>query len=159
MTREGHFLNDGLQPLLGFPSTLFPLFLGQNSYSRDREGTKTGGAPLALLLHHSREKTHIPGNLPLPASSLSTPPRLVSSYLTGCGATLSWRMVIKERKGKERIGKETGGDLVLNMNRLRERLTSARNVSTEKTETANTQGTKLGGSWVACATSLCLHVR
>lgn len=157
MTREGHFLNDGLQPLLGFPSTLFPLFLGQNSYIRDREGTKTGGAPLALLLHHSREKKHIPGNLPLPASSLSTPPRLVSSYLTGCGATLSWRMVIKERKGEERIGKETGGDLVLNMNRLRERLTSARNVSIEKT--ANTQGTKLGGSWVACATSLCLHVR
>lgn len=43
------------------------------SHGTDREGTKTGGGLLTLLLHHCREKTYIPGNLPLPDSSLLTP--------------------------------------------------------------------------------------
>lgn len=62
---------------------LLPGSLCQSSTGRE-EGTKTGGEPLSLLLHHWRgEKNDIPGNLLLPADSLSTPASLSSLYLTG----------------------------------------------------------------------------
>ena len=74
------------------------------SHGTDREGTKTGGALPNAVIAPLWGKRHIPGNLPLPASSLLTPASLLSSYLTGWGASLAWSMVIKWRRGEERRG-------------------------------------------------------
>lgn len=54
---------------------------------------------------------HIPGNLPLPASSLLTPARLLSSYLTGWGAFLqACSKFIKADQGEETWGYQRSGD-------------------------------------------------
>lgn len=65
------------------------------SHSTCTKGDKNRRSTARSVIAPMWGKTHIPGNLPLPACSLLTPARLLSSYLTGCGASLAWSRVMK----------------------------------------------------------------
>lgn len=95
------FFYNGFLPLLNFPEHALLLSVPQspNGELRYRQkGDKNRRSAARTVIAPLWGKTHIPGNLSLPASSLLTPASLLSSYLTGWGASLAWSKVTEERR-------------------------------------------------------------